>query len=171
MKGLIFRIGKEAEVARRRFLVGLSILLSLGIVGRVAGAPGPRVEEGDGATIVYLTQTPCQFVEVEGVPHEFVSRSSEDCERINKETAPQRVLRTLELKPGRTIFRVTNKTVPYPLGFYLRGKGLKGYLLPSTAGGGLDTGVTKDYEVVLKPGEYLYSCPLNPTPDYPLVVR
>lgn len=158
-------------MARHGFLVGVSFLLWLGFVGPVTGAPGPRVEAGEGATIVYLTQTPCQFLEVETVPQGYDSRSSADCERINKETAGQRVFRTLELKPGRTIFRVTNKNVPYPLGFYLRGKGLKGYLLPGASGGGLDPGVTKDYEVVLKPGEYLYSCPLNPTPDYPLVVR
>jgi len=38
------------------------------------------------------------------------------------------------------------------------------------SGGGLTTGTTKDYEVELEPGEYLYSCPLNPTPDYKLIV-
>ena len=41
----------------------------------------------------------------------------------------------------------------------------------SVSGGGLGTGQTKDYEVELEPGEYLYSCPLNPTPDYRLVVK
>ncbi len=28
-----------------------------------------------------------------------------------------------------------------------------------------------DYAVTLKAGEYLYSCPLNSTPDYKLVVE
>ena len=42
--------------------------------------------------------------------------------------------------------------------------------LPSVSGGGLGTGQTRDYEIDLKPGEYVYSCPLNPTPDYKLVV-
>ena len=37
-------------------------------------------------------------------------------------------------------------------------------------GGGLTLGKTQDYEIVLKPGEYLYSCPLNTTPDYKLIV-
>ena len=32
-------------------------------------------------------------------------------------------------------------------------------------------GTTQEYEVELSEGEYLYSCPLNPTPDYRLVVR
>ncbi len=38
-------------------------------------------------------------------------------------------------------------------------------------GGGLTEGATQDYEIVLEAGEYLYSCPLNPTPDYKLVVE
>ena len=43
--------------------------------------------------------------------------------------------------------------------------------LPSVSGGGLVTGTTMDYEIVLEEGEYLYSCPLNPTPDYRLIVQ
>ena len=69
------------------------------------------------------------------------------------------------------MFRVTNKNVPYGLGFYLRGDGIVNRAtLPSVSGGGLNLGVTKDYEITLKPGEYVYSCPLNPTPDYKIVV-
>ena len=43
--------------------------------------------------------------------------------------------------------------------------------MTSVSGGGLKTGVTKDYEVQLEPGEYIYSCPLNPTPNYRIVVK
>jgi hypothetical protein len=43
--------------------------------------------------------------------------------------------------------------------------------LPSVSGGGLKMGKTQDYAIDLKPGEYLYSCPLNPTPNYPLIVE
>ena len=39
----------------------------------------------------------------------------------------------------------------------------------SVPGGGL--GQTQSCEVELEPGEYRYSCPLNTTPDYRLVVR
>ena len=42
--------------------------------------------------------------------------------------------------------------------------------MASISGGGLATGSTQDYEVTLEPGEYVYSCPLNPTPDYRLTV-
>ena len=84
--------------------------------------------------------------------------------------------KTLELKPGKHIFRVTNKNVPYELGFWLRDKDynpnnpLHHVTKTSVSGGGLTTGKTQDYEVELKPGEYVYSCPLNPTPNYRVVV-
>ena len=35
----------------------------------------------------------------------------------------------------------------------------------SVSGGGLSLGATRDYAVELKEGVYVYSCPLNPTPD------
>ncbi|VAX16303.1 hypothetical protein MNBD_NITROSPINAE02-1596, partial [hydrothermal vent metagenome] len=95
----------------------------------------------------------------------------DDCAAINKKTLPSRKLKTLTLKPGKTIFRVKNKNVPYDLGFWVRGKGLSRVTLPSVSGGGLATGSTRDYVIDLKPGEYYYSCPLNPTPDYTLVVE
>lgn len=125
--------------------------------------------------VVVLTQIPCQFVESEnGADRGYRSRKQEDCERINAQSGAARVegATPLELKPGRHVFRVTNKSVPYELGFWLRGAGLTGRArLPSVSGGGLTQGVTKDYEIVLKPGEYVYSCPLNTTPDYRLIVK
>jgi hypothetical protein len=76
-----------------------------------------------------------------------------------------------KLKLGKYIFRVTNKNVPYELGFWLRGATLaQRALLSSVSGGGLLQGKVQDYAIELKSGEYVYSCPLNPTPDYKLVV-
>jgi hypothetical protein len=125
--------------------------------------------------IVSLTQTPCQFLESEGGgDHGFKSAKGADCEAINARTGKQRLseAKTIELKPGKYVFRVTNRNVPYELGFWLRGATLKDRaLLPSVSGGGLTTGKTQDYAIELKPGNYLYSCPLNPTPDYRLVIR
>ena len=124
--------------------------------------------------VIELHQVPCQFLESEnGVNQGYTSRKIEDCEAINASTEAGRLARakTLELRPGRYIFRVTNKNVPYELGFWLRGAGLTGRaILPSISGGGLAQGATKDYEIELKPGEYVYSCPLNPTPDYRRIV-
>ncbi len=126
------------------------------------------------ATVITLTQTACQFVESEGsVDHGFTTIKAEDCKSINAKTGAGRLARShvLELKPGKYVFRVTNKNVPYSLGFWLRGSGLLGRVnLPSVSGGGLSLGTTRDYTIELKAGEYLYSCPLNPTPDYRLVV-
>ncbi len=121
--------------------------------------------------IIELHQTPCTIIEAEAAPQGFVSHGSADCVRINKDTAETRKFKVLRLKAGKTVFRVTNNNVSYPLGFWLRGKGVGRLTLPSVSGGGLTTGATKDYEVNLKPGRYLYSCPLNPTPDYPLIVE
>lgn len=129
--------------------------------------------------VIGLTQTPCQFLESEnGVDHGVTSNSKADCERFNAKTAPARLskAKVMHLKSGRYIFRVTNRNVPYPLGFFLREHDynwrnpLHKLTKTSVSGGGLLQGMTKDYAVDLKPGEYLYSCPLNSTPDYRLTV-
>ena len=125
--------------------------------------------------VIELTQVPCQFVESEnGVDHGFKSKQKADCEAINAKGGEKRLgmAKTVVLKPGAYTFRVTNKNVPYELGFWLRGEGVVSRAtLPGVSGGGLTKGNTQDYNIDLKPGEYVYSCPLNPTPDYKLVVK
>ena len=127
------------------------------------------------STVVTLTQTACQFIESEGnVERGYRSQSAADCEAINARTAAQRLADAvpLKLKPGRYVFQVTNRDVPYELGFWLRPARLVDrVLLPSVSGGGLVTGKSQAYAIELKPGEYLYSCPLNPTPNYRLIVE
>ncbi|MEX2241018.1 MAG: hypothetical protein WD775_10055 [Burkholderiales bacterium] len=146
----------------------LITLAGLGLAMQAAQA-------GAQAKIIELTQTPCQFLQSEGgKDHGFKSAKSADCEAINRRTGEQRLkaAKTLELKPGKYVFRVKNANVPYELGFWLRGDSLlERARLPSVSGGGLTTGKTQDYAIELKPGNYVYSCPLNPTPDYKLVVR
>ena len=131
-------------------------------------------------TVVDLTQVGCQFIESEkGVDHKYRPQKAADCDAINAKTGVERLAAAgpLELKPGKYIFRVTNKNVPYTLGFWLRehdyspGNPVHKLTKTSVSGGGLTLGKTRDYEVELKPGTYLFSCPLNPTPDYPLVVK
>ena len=126
-------------------------------------------------SVITLTQTTCQFVEPEnGIDHGFESLKKADCEAINMETGAERLAKSkvIELKPGRYIFRVTNENVPYDLGFWLRDHDydwknpIHKVTKTSVSGGGLSQGVTKDYVVDLEEGEYVYSCPLNPTPDY-----
>ena len=147
------------------FVSALSLGFALALAEREASAA---------ATIIELTQTPCQFLESEGgVDHGYKSTKKADCDEINGDTGATRlaVAVTMTLKPGRYVFSVTNKNVPYDLGFWLRGDGLiNRATLPSISGGGLTMGRTQEYEVELKAGEYVYSCPLNPTPDYKLIV-
>ena len=125
------------------------------------------------ATVIELTQVGCQFLEAEAEDYQYEPQNADDCKQINSETIALREsnFKALNLKPGKYVFCVTNSDVLYPLGFYLRGKGVKKVSLPKVSGGGLTEGTTKDYEVNLVVGEYLYSCPLNPTPDYPIVVN
>ncbi|MEM8949814.1 MAG: hypothetical protein AAGC99_10825 [Pseudomonadota bacterium] len=154
----------------KRYLLGSFAASALALA-----AFGPSHGNAAGeATVIDLTQTACQFVEVEGVDHGFASTAKADCETINAESGADRLAKseTLTLKPGKHIFRVTNENVPYELGFWLRGSGLVNRAtLPSVSGGGLTEGATKDYEIELTAGEYVFSCPLNPTLDYKLVVE
>ena len=146
---------------------GMALAMSLGLAQ--AAAPSGQ------ATVIELTQTACQFVESEnGVDHGYQTHSKADCEAINEAGGDERLAgaKVLTLEPGDYVFRVTNENVPYDLGFWLRGEGLIGRAtLPSVSGGGLSLGATKDYAITLEPGEYLYSCPLNPTLDYKIVVE
>ena len=147
------------------------VLLTMPLVATYLGSPAQADAAPEEAVVIELTQTPCTMVEAEEKPMRFISSSPKDCKRINRETAGERRFKALNLKAGSYIFRVTNRDVPYDLGFWLRGKGVGRLTLPSVSGGGLGEGETRDYVVDLVPGRYLYSCPLNPTPDYPLVVK
>jgi len=148
-----------------------STALAAGLGILMAGGPAPASEP----RVIELTQVPCQFLEAEhGKDHGFESSRKSDCEAINAKTGAARLAaaRTIELAPGKYVFRVTNRDVPYELGFWLRGDGVLNRLsLPSVSGGGLATGATRDYEVLLETGEYVYSCPLNPTLHYKLIVK
>ena len=125
-------------------------------------------------SIVSLTQTGCQFLEPEqNYDHGFKTAQANDCVKINSETGAARLaqVKPIRLKPGRYTFRVTNANVPYQLGFYLRAANpVARAFKPKLVGGGIETGKTKDYTVLLTPGDYIFSCPLNPTPDYPLII-
>lgn len=156
--------------------------ITLRTVGFVSGMLGSLMTAGFANAmepkVIELTQVACQFLDVEP-DHGFESNQKADCEAINAKSAEERLksAKTLELPAGDYIFRVTNKNVPYELGFWLREKGYN-WANPlhkinkiSVSGGGMHQGKTLDYKVTLKPGEYVYSCPLNTTPDYKLVVK
>ena len=129
---------------------------------------------GSAPTIIEITQTGCQFLEPEGTDHEFQPHSAKDCKNINKETGKARLAahKPLRLAPGKYTFRIANTDVPYELGFYLRAaqRALIPFR-PRVSGSGLSQGTTKDYAVELTEGEYIYGCPLNPTPGYSMIVK
>lgn len=153
--------------------------LTSAILFGVAGIASPVGAQE--ATIINLTQVGCQFLESENdVNRGYMPTSAADCVDINNESGEARLAeaKVLNLAPGRYIFRVENRNVPYPLGFWLRetdyqlGNPIHKLTKTSVSGGGLNTGTTLDYEVVLEAGiQYVYSCPLNPTPNYSIVVN
>lgn len=149
---------------------GLGTLLLLLLAAGPARADS-HIRRENGAVVVTLTQTPCLFVESEVDPKQYHSNKAAECIAINERTASQRQYKPLHLSPGKVIFRVTNKNVPYDLGFWVRGQGVGRVTLPSVSGGGLRLGQKRDYAITLKKGSYWYSCPLNPTPNYSLIVE
>ena len=142
-----------------------SVFLTMVMV--MAASPAMAVE------MIELHQTGCQFIEPEGEDQHYQAENYAACQSFNDKTGEDRLGRAevLKLKPGKYLFRVHNRDVPYELGFWLRGKGIGRLTLPSVSGGGIITGGYQDYRISLEEGEYLYSCPLNPTPDYRLVVK
>ena len=160
-----------------RTIVDAVVRGGAGVLAAAVVAAGV-VSDAGAQEVIRLTQTGCQFVEPEGVDHRFETARKADCEAINARNGSERVAssKVLELNPGTYVFRVFNKNVPYELGFWLRDKDydwrnpIHQLTKTSVSGGGLVLGETQDYKVELKPGEYVYSCPLNTTPDYRLVV-
>ena len=81
----------------------------------------------------------------------------------------------LKLKEGSYIFQVSNKGVDHECGFVIAPKGnteqahhiQEAYLSKTIK----DGETAKSKEVVLKKGEYVYFCPMNPTPQYTLHVE
>lgn len=82
----------------------------------------------------------------------------------------------LTLKAGKPyVFEVTNKGVDHQVGFVVAPAGQtdapnhvkEAYIAKMVADG--ETSQSK--EVVLEAGEYVYFCPLNPTPQYTITVK
>lgn len=84
----------------------------------------------------------------------------------------------LKLAPGKYQFKVTNQNVDKDLGFVIQKAADKDKDVMKTAVENsfttslISKGQTQLTGIVeLKAGEYVYSCPLNPTPKYKLVVK
>lgn len=84
----------------------------------------------------------------------------------------------LSLLPGKYQFRVVNKDVDKDLGFVIQAEADKEKdVMKSAVPNSSTTSYVKKGQsgytgiVELKAGEYVYSCPLNPTPHYKISVR
>ncbi|MDX2127702.1 MAG: hypothetical protein SFU91_01555 [Chloroherpetonaceae bacterium] len=98
--------------------------------------------EKDGIPVITLEQTPGEFVQ-----------------------------QSIKLKPGKYRFKVSNLSVDHEVGLYLRAAKTKKSVPNSGTDGHIKKGESKETGVVeLKEGEYLYSCPLNPTGDCKITV-
>jgi len=82
----------------------------------------------------------------------------------------------LKLKAGTTYqFQVTNKGVDHEVGFVIAPVGMtdqkshikEAYLSETIA----DGKTASSGEVTLAAGEYVYFCPMNPTPQYKIIVK
>lgn len=85
---------------------------------------------------------------------------------------------SLSLKPGKYQFEVTNTAVDHEVGFVIQkasdkdGDVMKTAVENSFAKSMIAKGKTQSTGIVeLKAGEYVYSCPLNPTPKYNITVK
>ena len=81
----------------------------------------------------------------------------------------------LTLKPGKYIFEVKNKNVDKPVGLVVAPKTADGKAGVHIKEGYLSKTIEKGESarsqiVTLEPGTYTYFCPLNPTPEYTIVV-
>lgn len=83
--------------------------------------------------------------------------------------------KALTLSEGTYVFEITNTGVDHEVGFVLAPKGktdaahhIKEAYVTKAVG---TNSKQNSKEVTLTKGEYVYFCPLNPTPQYTLVVK
>lgn len=92
-----------------------------------------------------------------------------------EQTKGEFTVQSLTLNEGDYIFEIANNGIDHEVGFVLAPKGMtdaahhiKNAYVTET----VKTDKTSQSKVVnLKKGEYVYFCPLNPTPQYTLIVK
>ena len=107
----------------------------------------------------------------------FATIAQDKVETVKLEQTPgQFTTKTLKVKPGTYVFEVSNNDVDHEVGFVLAPKKagieaedhIKQAYLSKTIKAGETASSQK---VTLEKGEYVYFCPLNPTPQYTLIVE
>ena len=83
--------------------------------------------------------------------------------------------KSLTLSEGTYIFEIANNNIDHEIGFVLAPKGKTDAAHHIKAAYVTETVKTNkkstSKKVKLKKGEYVYFCPLNPTPQYTLIVK
>ena len=91
------------------------------------------------------------------------------------QTSGEFMTKELNLTEGTYVFEIANKDVDHQVGFVLAPKGKTdqaNHIKAAYVKAPVATGSTSlTNEVTLAKGEYVYFCPLTPTPHYNLVVR
>jgi len=83
--------------------------------------------------------------------------------------------KSLTLSPGTYVFEISNNNIDHEVGFVLIPKGKKGaenhikeaYVQETVK----SNAKSSTQKVTLAKGEYTYFCPMNPTPEYILIVQ
>ena len=114
---------------------------------------------------------------VAGLMMSFATLAQSDVKTVKLEQKPgEFTTKTLKMKSGTYIFEVSNNNIDHEVGFVLAPKQdkieakdhIKQAYLSKTIKAG-ETASSK--KVTLEKGEYVYFCPLNPTPEYTLIVE
>ena len=117
---------------------------------------------------------------------EAVTEVKEVVEEVKKEIAQVKTIsleqtkgeftqKGFTLDAGTYVFEIANKGVDHEVGFVLAPKGKvepENHIKAAYVTAPVATNSTsKTNEVTLTKGEYVYFCPLNPTPEYTLIVN
>ena len=105
-----------------------------------------------------------------------INSFAQNAKTINLEqTEGEFTIQELTLEAGDYIFEIANSGVDHEVGFVLAPKGMTEadhHIKEAYVQQTVKDGTTSTSKVVsLEKGEYVYFCPMNPTPQYTLTVK
>ena len=107
----------------------------------------------------------------------ITSAYAQDAKTVKLEQVPGKFTKTsLKLKAGKAyVFEVVNNGIDHAVGFVVAPKGKteqENHISAAYLTNTIEDGQTATSNVVtLEKGEYVYFCPLNPTPQYAITVE
>lgn len=103
-----------------------------------------------------------------------ISAQEKEVKTIQLEQTPgEFTQKEVRLKAGTYVFEIANNGVDHKVGFVLAPKSdADSHIKAAYVQKAIENGErSTSKQVVLEKGEYVYFCPLNPTPQYTLVVE